>query len=143
MVGSISEDLSQLQNGINRLMGYFGLPSWGQINLEEDVMVPMADIKETDEALIVTMDLPGIDRNDADITIFDDTLRVVAERNVEKESSESCYYKQERTYSRFERAIDLPITIKADEAKAKLENGILEITLPKEIVTTRKRISIV
>ncbi len=63
------------------------------INLEEDVIVPMADVKGTDEAVIVTMDLPGIDTNDVDITIFDNILRVVAERTNEKESSESCYYK--------------------------------------------------
>lgn len=142
MFGSISEDLNQLQNGINKLMGYLGLPGGSQMNLEEDVIVPMVDVKETDEAVIVIMDLPGVDRNDVDISIFDNTLRVAAERNSEKESTKRCFYTQERTYNRFERAIDLPVAIRADEARAKLENGILEITLPKEIVTTRKRVTI-
>ncbi len=112
------------------------------MNLEEDAIVPMVDVKETDEAVIVIMDLPGIDRDDVDITIFDNTLRVVAERNKELESSERCYYAQERTYSKFERAIHLPVAVKADEARARIEKGILEITLPKEIVTARKRVTI-
>ena len=112
------------------------------MSLEEDVIVPMVDMKETDEAVIVIMDLPGVERDEVDISIFDNTLRVVAKRNNEKESTERCYYTQERIYNRFERAIDLPVAIRADEARARLENGILEITSPKEIVTTRKRITI-
>ncbi|MDM7912527.1 MAG: Hsp20/alpha crystallin family protein, partial [Methanotrichaceae archaeon] len=100
------------------------------------------DVKETDEAIVVTMDLPGVEKQDVDISVSDDELRVVAEKRAEKEVSEKDYHKRERTYKKFERMVKLPVAVKIEEAKAKLANGVLEITLPKEVVTAKKRISI-
>lgn len=158
------DDLRRLQKSMNKLMEDLGLSDWesrylgemqriqkrmneimGEMEaptVEGNVIMPMADIRETDDAVIVTMDLPGVDKNDVDISVTDNELRVVAERSEEKELSEKEYHKRERTYNRFERMVALPVAVKSDEAKAKLENGVLEVTLPKEIVTSRKRISI-
>lgn len=107
-----------------------------------EIMMPLADVRETDDAVVVTMDLPGVDKQDVDITITDDELRVVAERKTETEVTEKDYHKQERTYKKFERMVKLPVAVKIEEAKAKLTEGVLEVTLPKEVVTSRKRISI-
>ncbi len=158
------DDLRRLQNSMNKLMEDLGLSDWeskylgemqriqkrmneviGEMEMPEmegNVIMPMADIKETDEAVVVTMDLPGINKEDVDISVTDNELRVVADRKEEKEISEKDYHKHERTHTRFERDVTLPVAVKADEAKAKLENGVLEITLPKEVVTARKRINI-
>lgn len=110
--------------------------------LEEGTMMPLADIRETDETVLVTMDLPGVEKGDIDITVTDSNLRVVAEREAEKEVEEKDYHRRERTCRRFERIVSLPVAVKTEEAKAKLTDGVLEITLPKEAVTARKRISI-
>lgn len=110
--------------------------------LEESTMMPLADVRETDEAVVVTMDLPGVEKGDIDITVTDGDLRVVAQREVEKEIEEKDYHRRERTYRKFERMVSLPVAVKIEEAKAKLADGVLEITLPKEAVTSRKRISI-
>jgi HSP20 family protein len=83
-----------------------------------------------------------VDKQDVDITITDDELRVVAERKTETEVTEKDYHKQERTYKKFERMVKLPVAVKIEEAKAKLTEGVLEVTLPKEVITSRKRISI-
>ena len=107
-----------------------------------EIMMPLADVRETDDAVVVTMDLPGVDKQDVDITITDDELRVVAERKTETEVTEKDYHKQERTYKKFERMVKLPVAVKIEEAKARLSEGVLEVTLPKEVVTSRKRISI-
>jgi len=107
-----------------------------------EIMMPLADVRETDDAVVVTMDLPGVDKQDVDITITDDELRVVAERKTETEVTEKDYHKQERTYKKFERMVKLPVAVKIEEAKAKLTEGVLEVTLPKEVITSRKRISI-
>jgi len=159
-----AEELKKLQKRMNRLMEDLGLTDLESRYLEEmqrmqqrmgdlmeevetpktekDSLAPLADIKETDEALIVTMDLPGVSKQDVDISIVDDELRVVAERKTETEVAEKDFHKRERTYRRFERSVSLPVSIKVDETKARLAEGVLEITLPKEGVTSRKRISI-
>lgn len=158
------DDLRRLQKSMNKLMEDLGLSDWesrylgemqriqkrmneimGEMEaptVEGNIIMPMADIRETDDAVIVTMDLPGVDKKDVDISVTDNELRVVAERSEEKELSEKEFHKRERTYNRFERMVTLPVAVKSDEAKARLENGVLEVTLPKEIVTARKRISI-
>lgn len=165
MAGLIpSEELKKLQKRMNRLMDDLGLTDLESRYLEEmarmqkrmsDLMEeaesseakpgaisPLADVRETDDALIVTLDLPGVDKKDVDITISEDGLRVVAERKTETEVSEKDFHRRERTYKKFERQVGLPVGVKAEEAKARLEGGVLEITLPKEVVTSRKRISI-
>lgn len=157
------EDLKRLQKKMNKLMEELGLSDLESKYLEEmqkiqklmgelteevetaqpeGGMMPLADVRETDEAVIVAMDLPGIDKQDVDITISEDELRVVAEKKAETEIREKDFHKRERTFRRFERAIKLPVAVKGDEAKARLESGVLEVTLPKEAVASRKRVSI-
>ncbi|NMC11095.1 MAG: Hsp20/alpha crystallin family protein [Methanothrix sp.] len=165
MTGLIpAEELKKLQKRMNRLMEDLGLTDLESRYLEEmqrmqkrmsdlmdeveaasekgDVIVPLADIRDTNEALIVTMDVPGVDKQDIDITITDDELSVAAERKTEKEVAEKDFHKRERTYKKFERMVKLPVGVKIEEAKAKLADGVLEITLPKEVVVSRKRINI-
>lgn len=133
------EEMQRMQKRMSELMEEAGA---GTAPMEENVFMPLADVKETEEAVVVTMDLPGVDKQDVDISISDDELRVVAEKKEEKEISEKDYHKRERTHKRFERMVRLPVAVKAEEAKAKLENGVLEVTLPKEVVTAKKRINI-
>lgn len=109
---------------------------------ESDVMVPPADVKETDDSVVVIMDLPGVDKKDVEISVTDDELRVNAKRQGETEIEEKGYHKRERTHARFERTVKMPVAVKGEEAKARLADGVLEVTLPKETVTSRKRIII-
>ncbi|VVB72302.1 Small heat shock protein HSP16.5 [uncultured archaeon] len=159
-----AEELRKLQKRMNRLMEDLGLTDLESRYLEElqrmqkrmgdlmeeaetadvqsGIMTPLADIRETDEAIIVTMDLPGIVKNEVDITIHGDELSVAAEKKTESEVEEKNYHRRERTYKRFERRVRLPASVKEEGAKARLAEGVLEITLPKEVVAIRKRISI-
>ena len=110
--------------------------------VEWGVIKPLADVHETEVEIVVTMDMPGVDKKDIDITVLDDELHVVAERKSEAEAAEKNYHRRERTYKKFERRILLPASVKMDEAKARLAEGVLEITLPKVVIVSRKRISI-
>ncbi len=130
-------EMQRIQKRMNEVMGEMEVPK-----MEGNIMMPMADVKETDEAIVVAMDLPGINKEDVDISVTDNELRVVAEKRLETETSDKDYHKRERTYNRFERVVAIPVAVKGDEAKAKLENGVLEVTLPKEVTTTRKKINI-
>jgi HSP20 family protein len=156
------DDIKRLQKRMNRLMQELGLSDLeskyldemqkiqARINeitaeseaVESDIMMPMADVKETDDSVEVSMDLPGVDKKDIDISVSEDDLRVSATRQIEKDMEEKGYHKRERICSRFERTIRLPVAVKSEEAKANLADGVLKITLPKEVVTSRKRITI-
>ena len=130
-------EMQRLQKRMNDVMGEMEVPK-----MEGDIMMPMADVRETDEAIVVTMDLPGVNKEDVDISVTDNELRVIAEKSSESETSEKEYHKRERVYRRFERDVALPVAVKAEEAKARLESGVLEVTLPKEVTTTKKKINI-
>lgn len=109
---------------------------------ESDVMVPLADVRETDDSVVVSMELPGVNKKDVEISVTEDELGVSAKRQTEMEIDEKGYHKRERSYARFERTVKMPVAVKGEEAKARLADGVLEVTLPKETVTSRKRITI-
>jgi HSP20 family protein len=159
-----ADELRKLQKRMNRLIEELGLDDLESRYVEEmermqkrmsdlmedvenkeegqDVVKPLADVHETDDAVVVVMDMPGVDKKDIDITISDDELHVVAEKKSESEVAEKNYHKRERTYRKFERRVLLPVDVKMDEARARLAEGVLEITLPKAVIASRKRISI-
>lgn len=83
-----------------------------------------------------------MEKQDVEISISEDELSVTAEKKAEAELKEKDFYKRERTYRRFERSVRLPVGVKAEGAKAKLSDGVLEVTIPKEVVTSKRRISI-
>lgn len=165
MAGLIpADELRKLQKRMNRLIEELGLGDLESRYIEEmermqkrmsdlmedveskeekwGVTKPQADVHETEEAIVVTMDMPGVDKQDIDITVLDDELRVVAERKRETEVAEKDYHKRERSSKKFERRVSLPSSVKMDEAKASLAQGVLEITLPKVVIVSRKRIII-
>lgn len=112
-----------------------------QSNEMENVRRPPADIMETDEAMIVTLELPGVEKEDIEITAVNDDLSVSAKRSVGPEQGESAQ-KRERSYDLFKRTVKLPYSVKSEQAKAAFNNGLLTVTLPKENATIRNRISI-
>lgn len=112
-----------------------------QSNEMGNVRRPPADIKETDEAMIVTLELPGVEKEDIEIAAVNDDLSVSAKRSIEPEQGESAQ-KREQSYDLFKRTVKLPYSIKSGQAKAAFNNGLLTVTLPKENATIRNRISI-
>ncbi|MHC1631584.1 MAG: Hsp20/alpha crystallin family protein [Methanotrichaceae archaeon] len=136
-------EVRRVQEKMNKMMEDFLDEEEPIASVESiDVMSPLADIKETDQEVIVTMDLPGMVKKDIEISVSEDSLDVKAERKEEKEETKEEFYRKERNYAKFERALKLPAEVKAEEAKASLNNGVLEIRLPKVEVTTRKKITI-
>jgi HSP20 family protein len=89
------------------------------------------DLRETDEAYIVETLAPGATPDGVEISVLGDTLRIVAEVKDEGERDGEKWLIRERRFGRFERSISLPSNVKADEASADFNNGILKITLPK------------
>jgi len=135
-------EIKRVQDKMNQLIEDFMAESPAAAGAFRDVMKPLADVKETDEEVVVTMDLPGMDKADVEISVTEDTLEVKAERKVEKEEKEEEFRRKERSFARFERSLTLPAEVKAEEAKASLKDGVLEVHLPKVEVTARKKVKI-
>jgi HSP20 family protein len=95
--------------------------------------MPAMEIEEQDDALIVTAELPGVDSKDVDITLEDGVLSVRGEKKEERKEGkpESRYHMWERRYGSFQRAFTLPKAVDAAKISAKVEAGVLTITLPK------------
>ena len=123
------EEIRETQDYLSDLFNRFALGGFS--GLTGETFSPLVDVKEEDNNVIVTADMPGINKDDVDITVRDDTLEINAKRSEESETEEKGYYRHERTYRAFSRTIPLPASVNEEGASAKLENGVLKITLPK------------
>ena len=92
--------------------------------------VPTIEMKETNGNLVVTADLPGINKQDINVEISDRTLTIQGERKMEKNEEKEGLYRSERRYGRFYRSILLPDTAKTDQIKAEMHDGVLELKVP-------------
>ena len=99
-------------------------------DLESSMWLPQVEAFERAGKLIVRADLPGLNKDDIDVDITDDAIRIRGERRQEREENEEGYYRSERSYGSFYREIPLPAGVKHEEANATFANGVLEITMP-------------
>jgi HSP20 family protein len=104
--------------------------------------VPALDVWETPTEVVYAFDLPGIPEEDISVEVKDDTLTVSAERAKTDETSESGFYRFERRYGSFARAVGLPQGVDQDHIAARYENGVLEIRVPKPEEQKPKRIEL-
>jgi HSP20 family protein len=109
----------------------------------EGVWSPQVDVFEREGRLCVRADLPGVRKEDLDVEIRDNMLCLEGQRKQESEERREGYYRSERMYGSFARAIPLPEGVDPEQAQAKFENGVLEVTVPLPPESrTRRRIQI-
>ena len=89
------------------------------------------DVHETDDGYTLSFDLPGMDRKDVSVEVKDGVITVSGERKEEESKKQGSYTYRERRYGSFYRSFRLPIGVKEGEVSAKLQNGILEVSLLK------------
>jgi HSP20 family protein len=126
------EPLSRLRSEVDRLFDDFPfrLPS---ISFGGPLpAAPAVEMKETAKSYKVTAELPGIDPEDLEVSFEDGMLRIAGEKKEEREENEQGYRLSERSYGAFERIIGLPAAADGDNIKAKVRNGVLTITVPKD-----------
>lgn len=134
------EEIRRTQERLNQLFeDFMPMEEWGG----GKVYTPAIDIKEEEDKLLVTTDLPGINKEDVEINLKEDMLEISAKASKEKESEEEGYLRKERSYTQFYRAVRLPVSIREEGSSAKMENGVLTISLPKvKIEEPKKKIDI-
>ena len=89
------------------------------------------DIAETDEEIIVTAEMPGINEKDIDVTVEGDNLTIKGEKKAAAEEEGKRFHRVERCYGSFGRSIRLPSDVKLDSTKASFKDGVLQVVLPK------------
>lgn len=112
------------------------------VSPQAEVFSPLTDVAEETDKVIVTTELPGIDKKDIELNVRDNVLVISASRGAEEKQEKEGYLRKERTYTRYHREIPLPGTVTEEGAGAKLLNGVLTVTLPKLKVEAAKKIKI-
>ena len=120
-------ELSSLQTEMSRWMN--GLLEGNGRTTQN--WVPALDVWETANEVVYAFDLPGIPEDAISIEVNDDTLTVSAERTKTEETAENGFYRFERRYGSFARAVGLPQGVDESQISARYENGVLEIRVPK------------
>ena len=108
----------------------------GQANI-----VPNIEISETDKAIEVSAEMPGLERKDVEISIDDDTLTIRGEKRVEENKDKNVQH-SERAYGVFLRVLQLPPGVDPSTVQATMSNGVLKITIPKPAKPEPKKIEV-
>ena len=95
-----------------------------------EVWAPRIDVLERDNRLITRVDLPGMKKEDVTVQVTDGHLELSGERKQEKEEKADDFYRSERQYGRFYRAVPLPKGVKLEDVKATFADGVLEVSVP-------------
>lgn len=99
---------------------------------------PLADLADTGREFVVRAEVPGVAKEDLDISVTPDGIELHAESKTEKEEKENDFFFRERSYRAFRRALSFPAEVLADEAEATLKDGVLEVRVPKKDPTPRR-----
>jgi HSP20 family protein len=135
-------DLVTTQKEFDRLFREAFSPMSGETELSTRSWAPPVDIYETEDAIVLKAELPGVDAKDVEVRVEDNTLYLKGERKFEKEVKEQNYHRVERSYGSFARSFSLPNSISADKVKAEFKDGLLTLTMPKREEAKPKTIKI-
>jgi len=124
-----------IQSEMNRMFDQFFndpftlLPLSSMRNVSE--FLPRVDVSETDESMLVTAELPGMEEKDIQISLENDALQISGEKKNDVEAEGKNFHRVERSYGSFQRVIPLVTEVDEDKVNATFKNGVLTVTLPK------------
>ncbi len=129
-------ELEDMRRDLDKLFGDFFEPAarrrFGLRPLEPGQVVPSVDVFERRGEIVVKADIPGVEKDNIDITIAKEQLTIRGEVRKEEEVRQEDYYSMERSCGSFSRTIPLPPDADSTKAKASFKNGVLEVVFPKK-----------
>ncbi len=145
-----SEEMRRIEQWMNSMNSMFGdfEPVTGRLlpaGTGEDVTktaTPSIDLQEKENKILVTADIPGIEKGDISVNIHGDVLEITAEKKQEKEEKGEGYLRRERGYTKFYRRIPLPGNVNPDKVDAALKDGVLTVEMEKMTLPDVKKIEI-
>jgi len=134
-------EFSTLQDRLNRLFQQ-SVGESREEALTTSSFAPAVDVYEDDHQVTLKIEVPGIDKEDIDVRLENNTLTLHGERKLEKEEKEENYRRVERQYGSFTRSFTLPQTVDAEGVSAQYDKGVLKIKLNKKAEAKPKQIKI-
>ena len=122
-IATLQREMNHVFENFWNRVGQFEWP-WGSDEAKSDVV-------ETDNAIEVSIELPGMEMKDIEVTVNDDMLTVKGEKKIERQEEKKGYYLSERSYGAIYRTIPLPPGVDGEKAQASFKNGVLTIKLPQ------------
>jgi len=138
---SLRDEMNRLfDDFFNRRYGMFDWPELWEQQMGD--FIPRMDVNESGSKIEVSVELPGIEREDIDLSISNNVLSIRGEKRAEEEDKGKRYYRLERSYGSFHRSIPLGAEVDEDNVEATFKRGVLKVTLPKttESIDRSKRI---
>jgi HSP20 family protein len=130
--------LRELEKEMGRFFGDFTHP----LDRFEAGWIPPIDLSETDEALTLQVDLPGLKKEDIEVAVVDNVVTIKGKRDKDYEARADGYHRYERRYGSFQRSFEIPGGFDGNKAAASYEDGVLHVTLPKREETKPKHIEV-
>ena len=134
------DTLLRFQDDLSRAIGNRG--SQQREHVSTRVWSPVVDVYEDGDAIVIKTDLPGVNQDEIDIEMNNDTLTIRGERKFDDEARRENYVRVERQYGAFQRSFTIGIPVEPDKIKAVYRNGILELTLPKAEITKPRKVQV-
>jgi HSP20 family protein len=125
-------ELFNLRTPMSRLFDEFLAPAqWSEDSQSLWNWNPAVDIMDNDDHILITAEIPGVDKKDISVDVKDRMLTLRGERSSDNEVKEDRFYRRERTFGKFERSFTLPAAVDPDNIKAEYKDGVLKIEVPK------------
>ena len=122
----------------DRLAGNF---EWPTMSFGEEAWRPPMDVSETENEMVIRMEIPGMNEKDVEINLSHDVLTISGEKKVDKVENETCHC-MESCYGKFSRTVRIPFEVDAEKVDATFKDGVLKITLPKSETAKPRKIEI-
>ncbi|MDH3527592.1 MAG: Hsp20/alpha crystallin family protein [Gammaproteobacteria bacterium] len=103
---------------------------------------PKVDMIDRDMEITIRAELPGVEKDNLDITVSDHNVTIKAQTQYEEKEEQEEYYRHEMSHGEYQRTLELPVTVDEQKAKATFKNGILELRLPKMEKTPRRQVRV-
>ena len=143
MVGTLMSPTDRFARMLERSLGR---ELFAPLGTADDVStrawMPPVDIRETPESLIVYAEVPGVNREDINITLENNVLTLGGERRFEKDTKEQDWHRIERSYGSFSRSFSLPTNVQSEKVEASFKDGVLAIQIPKSEAARPRKIAI-
>mgnify|MGYP001182188401 FL=1 len=115
---------------------------WWPAETGSMIRMPAVDVFEEKDDVVIKAEIPGLSKEDINVQVTDSTLTIKGEKKREEEVKEDDYYRCERSFGSFTRAVALPCDVKAEQVKASFKNGVLEVRMPKTEEAKKKAITV-
>lgn len=140
-IRQIHEEMDRLFSNIWSKERFLALPKpKGNVDFMPAIArEPLADIRDTEKDIIVSLEIPGVDKKDIQLNVTENGLEVKVEQKHEKKEEKEGYIRMESGYRSYYRNLPFPAKVITEKAEAKYENGVLEVKIPKEHETKKKK----